>query len=74
MTGISGEGLSECLRIAAIKAAHAADKISLSDDLNVERDIRIAIENIREAAKAFRECQAINEAMAAPIRAEAVLP
>jgi hypothetical protein len=65
------EFIAECLRIAAIKAAHGADNISLGDDLNAERDIRVSVENIREASKAFREWQALNEAMAAPIRVEA---
>jgi hypothetical protein len=52
------EFIAECLRIAAVKASHAADNILLADDLNAERDIRIAIENIREAARSFREWQA----------------
>jgi hypothetical protein len=64
------EFIAECLRIAAIKAAHGADNISLGDDLNAERDIRISVENIREAAKAFREWQALNEGVHAPIRVE----
>jgi hypothetical protein len=64
--------VAECLRIAAIKAAHGADNILLGDDLNAERDIRISFENIREASKAFHEWQALNQAMAAPIPAEAV--
>jgi hypothetical protein len=42
--------IGECPRIAAIKAAHGADNIWLGDDLNAERDIRLAVENIREAA------------------------
>jgi hypothetical protein len=50
--------IGECLRIASAKASHAADNILLADDLNAERDIRIAIENIREAARSFREWQA----------------
>jgi hypothetical protein len=49
--------IGECLRIAAIKAAHGADNILLGDDLNAERDIRLAIENLREANKTFREWQ-----------------
>jgi hypothetical protein len=49
------EFLSECLRIAAIKAGHGAANVAIGDDLNAERDIRLAIENLREAARAFRE-------------------
>jgi hypothetical protein len=52
------EFICECLRIAAIKAAHGADNVALRDDLNTERDIRLAIENLREAARAFRELEA----------------
>jgi Helix-turn-helix domain len=50
--------IGECLRIAAINAAQGADNIWLADDLNAERDIRLAVENIREAARSFREWQA----------------
>jgi hypothetical protein len=46
--------ISECLRIAAVKCSHGADNICLRDDLNVERDIRLAIEYLREAAASFR--------------------
>jgi hypothetical protein len=49
--------VSECLRIAAVKAAHGADNIALNDDLCAERDIRIAVENLREAAASFRQLQ-----------------
>jgi hypothetical protein len=49
------EFISECLRIAAIKAGHGAANVAIGDDLNAERDIRLAIENLREAARAFRE-------------------
>jgi hypothetical protein len=62
------EFIAECLRVAAVKASHGADNILLGDDLNAERDIRISVENIREAAKAFRELRALNEAVHAPSR------
>jgi hypothetical protein len=58
-------------RVASIKASHAADNILLGDDLNAERDIRLAIDHIREAARSYREWQAINEAMADAQNAEA---
>jgi hypothetical protein len=48
------EFIAECLRVAAVKAAHCADNICLRDDLTAERDIRIAVENIREATRGFR--------------------
>jgi hypothetical protein len=62
------EFIAECLRVAAVKASHGADNILLGDDLNAKRDIRISVENIREAAKAFRELRALNEAVHAPSR------
>jgi hypothetical protein len=52
------EFISECLRITAIKAAHGATNVAIGDDLNAELDIRLAIENLREAARAFREIKA----------------
>ena len=39
----------ECCRIAGVKALHAADNLLLLDDLNAERDLRIATRNLREA-------------------------
>jgi len=47
------EFIAECLRVTAIKAAHGADNVMLADDVNAERDIRIAIEHLREAASSF---------------------
>jgi hypothetical protein len=49
------EFVGECLRVAAIKASHASDNVLLGDDINAERDIRLAISHLKEAAKAFRE-------------------
>jgi hypothetical protein len=51
---------AEALRVAAIKALHAADNITLGDD--GERGIQIAIQNLREAATAFRQLQKLNDA------------
>jgi hypothetical protein len=50
--------IAECLRIAAIKAAHAADNIEIRDDVCAERDIRFVVDHVREAAASFRalEC------------------
>jgi hypothetical protein len=50
------------VRIAALKASHGADNLDLGDDLNAERDIRIAVENLREAGRAFRELQLLLKA------------
>jgi hypothetical protein len=47
----------EVLRIAAVKAAHAADDIEIGDDIAVERGISIVIAHVKEAAAAFREMQ-----------------
>ncbi len=59
---LTREFIAECLRIASVKASHGADNIELGDDLNAARDIDIAIQNLREGAKAFRELQAIGRA------------
>ena len=42
---------NEALRIAGIKALHAADDITLGDDGCAERGIPIAIQNLREALR-----------------------
>jgi hypothetical protein len=49
--------IAECLRIVALKASHGADNVEIGDLLNAERDIRLAVDNLREAARAFRELQ-----------------
>jgi hypothetical protein len=56
------EFIAEALRIAAIKASHGADNVAIGDDLNAERDIVVAIQNLREAGRAFRELQAMERA------------
>lgn len=58
IVGLQRDFISECLRIAAIKASHAGDDILLGDDLAAKRGIRIAIDNLREAASASRELEA----------------
>jgi len=58
IVGLQREFISECLRVAAVKASHAGDDILLGDDLAAERGIRIAIDNLREAASAFRQLEA----------------
>jgi hypothetical protein len=55
------EFIAECLRIVALKASHGADNIEIGDRLNAERDIRLAVENLREAARAFRELGLLKE-------------
>jgi hypothetical protein len=59
------EFITEALRIAAFKAWHAADDIELGDDASAERSIRIAIANLREAATAFRQLEALTSAIEA---------
>jgi len=49
--------IAECLRIASVKAWHAADDLELGDDASAERGIRIAIQNLREAATGFRQLE-----------------
>jgi hypothetical protein len=58
----SREFIAECLRIVSLKAAHAADNVWLADDLTAERDIELAISNLREGARTFREMQRIQAA------------
>ncbi|MGC2224977.1 MAG: hypothetical protein WA624_22750 [Methylocella sp.] len=62
--------VAEALRIAGIKALHAADDITLGDDGCAERGIQIAIQNLREAATAFRQLQKLNDARSAHRRQE----
>lgn len=62
--------VAEALRIAGIKALHAADDITLGDDGCAERGIRITIQNLREAATAFRQLQKLNDARSALRRQE----
>lgn len=59
------EYIVEALRIAAFKAWHAADDLTLCDDASAERGIRIAIANLREAAAAFRQLEALTAAIEA---------
>jgi hypothetical protein len=58
--------IAECLRIVALKASHGADNIEIGDRLTAERDIRLAVENLREAARAFRELGLLKEGASTP--------
>ena len=55
--------VSEVLRIASIKAWHAADDLVLLDDACAERGIRIAILNLREAATGYRQLETLTAAI-----------
>src|ERR1700716_601659 len=57
--------VAEAIRIAGIKALHAADDITLGDDGCTERGIQIAIQNLPETATAFRQLQKLNDARSA---------
>jgi hypothetical protein len=59
------EFIAEALRIASIKAWHAAADLELQDDASAERSIRIAVLNLREAAAGFRQLEALTAAIAA---------
>jgi type II secretory pathway component HofQ len=50
--------IAEALRIAAVKAAHAADDIEIGDDIAVERGISLTITHLKAAAAEFRQMQA----------------
>jgi hypothetical protein len=56
--GLRREFACEALRIAAVKALHAADDIEIGDDYAAERELGVAVAHMREGAKAFRELQA----------------
>jgi hypothetical protein len=55
--------VAEALRIASIKAWHAADDLAIMDDDCAERGIRIAVLNLREAATGFRQLEALTAAI-----------
>jgi len=65
IAALQREYIAEALRIASIKAWHAADDLSLGDDASAERGIRIAIQNLREAATGFRQLEALTAAIEA---------
>jgi hypothetical protein len=56
------EMIVECLRIVAVKAAHAADDLQIGDDECAGRSIEIAILNLREVARGWRQLQALEAA------------
>jgi hypothetical protein len=64
--GLRREFACEALRIAAVKALHAADDIEIGDDYAAERELGVAVAHMRESAKAFRELQATLVEGAAP--------
>jgi mevalonate pyrophosphate decarboxylase len=65
--------IAEALRVASIKAAHAAEDVLLGDDVGAEREIRQAISHLRAGSATFREMQGAFEGSAASRRPEAVL-
>ena len=52
---LKAEFVSECLRIAALKCQHAADNLDIQQILNVDRDMRLAAQHMREAIASYRE-------------------
>jgi len=64
IASLQREFVCEALRIAALKAWHAADDVEIGDDDCAERGIRIAIQNLREAAPGFRQLQELKAAIA----------
>jgi hypothetical protein len=65
--------VAEALRVASIKAVHAADDVLLGDDAGAEREIRLAVSHLRVGSAAFRKMQGTIEGIADAIGAEAVL-
>jgi hypothetical protein len=62
LSDLQREMIVECLRIVAVKAAHAADDLQIGDDECAGRSIEITILQLREAAKAWRQLQALEAA------------
>jgi hypothetical protein len=54
IAALQREFAAEALRVAAVKACHAADDVSLGDDVGAEREIRLTISHLRAGAAAFR--------------------
>jgi hypothetical protein len=48
----------EALRVASVKAWHAADDLLIGDDFAAERELAVAVGHLREGARAFRELRA----------------
>jgi len=71
IAGLQREFIMEALRISSTKAWHAADDLALGDDASAARGIRIAILNLREAATAFRQLEALTSAINAVQQREA---
>jgi hypothetical protein len=62
IAGVQREFVAEALRIAGLKCFHGADDVAIHDDPSVERCIQIAILNLKEAAKAWRQLEALEAA------------
>jgi len=71
IASLQREFIAEALRIASVKAWHAADDLDLGDDACARRSIRIAIQNLREAATGFRQLEALAAAIEALRQGEA---
>jgi hypothetical protein len=65
---------AEALTVVSVYSRHGADCLAFDDEAGAERAIGIAVTHLKEGARAFREWQALKAAVAAPIRAEAMLP
>jgi len=63
IAALQRDSITEALRIASTKAWHAADDLALGDDASAERGIRIAIQNLREAATGFRQLETLTAAI-----------
>jgi hypothetical protein len=65
---------AEALTVVSVYSRHGADCLAFDDEAGAERAIGIAVTHLKEGARAFREWQVLKGALAAPIRAEAMLP
>lgn len=67
IAALQREFAAETLRVAAIKATHAADDVSLGDDVGAEREIRLAVSHLQAGSAAFREMQRSIDGPADPL-------
>ena len=57
ITALRRDFAAEALRVASIKAVHAADNVLLGDDVGAEREIRLAISHLGAGSAAFLKLQ-----------------
>jgi hypothetical protein len=64
--------VAEALAFVSVYSRQSAEWLAFDNEEGAERAIAISVSHLKEAAKTFREWQALKAAPAAPILAEAV--